>query len=176
MRAQKDSRIFFALWPDAALRKRLSLRAHLIPVERPARRVPDHNLHLTLHFIGNVSFDELDCLQPAARKLVAPRFELSLDCYGHFAKPRVAWLGCGEVPEALQMLHQQLGECLQPCGYRPEKRRYNPHVTVARKMKSAPAMEMFEPLGWKVDNFVLVESRAVDGGVRYEVIETYPLI
>lgn len=175
MREKKDIRIFFALWPDARLRQQLTRVAHLMAVEHPARRVPDHNLHMTLHFIGNVSFDELDCLLPAARKLVAPRFELSVDCHGHFAKSRVAWLGCGEVPEALQKLHRQLGECLQPCGYRPEKRRYNPHVTVARQMRSLPELESFEPLGWKVDNFVLVESRAVDDGVRYEVIETYPL-
>jgi len=175
MRERKDIRIFFALWPDRDLRKRLSRTARMMPVEPPSRRVPDYNLHLTLHFIGNVLFDELDCLQRAARQLAAPRFELAVDCHGHFAKPRVAWLGCSEVPEALQIMHRQLGEYLQPCGYRPEKRRYNPHVTVARKIKTAPMMESFEPLRWKVDNFVLIESRTVDGGVKYEVIETYPL-
>jgi 2'-5' RNA ligase len=36
-------------------------------------------------------------------------------------------------------------------------------------------MQSFEPLRWKVDHFVLIESRAVDGGVKYEVIEAYPL-
>lgn len=175
MREKKDIRIFFALWPDVALRKQLSRAVRLMPVERPARRVPDYNLHLTLHFIGNVTFDELDCLQRSARQVVTPVFELGIDCHGHFTKSRVAWLGCGEVPEALQLLHRRLAECLQPCGYRPEKRRYNPHVTIARKMKSRPDMEVFEPLRWKVDNFVLIESSATDGGVRYEVIESYRL-
>lgn len=175
MRDKKDIRIFFALWPDADLRKRLSRTARMMPVASPGRRVPDHNLHLTLHFVGNVFFDELDCLQQAARQLVAPRFELAVDCHGHFPKPRVAWLGCSEVPEVLQTLHRQLGEYLQPCGYRPEKRRYSPHVTIARKIKTEPTMQSFEPLRWKVDNFVLIESRAVDGGVKYEVIEAYAL-
>ena len=175
MRDKKDIRIFFALWPDAGLRQRLSRTARMMTVESPGRRVPDHNLHLTLHFVGNVFFDELDCLQRAARQLVAPRFELAVDYHGYFPKPRVAWLGCSEVPEVLHTLHRQIGEYLQPCGYHPEKRRYSPHVTIARKIKTAPTMQSFEPLRWKVDNFVLIESRAVDDGVRYEVIETYPL-
>jgi len=175
MREKKDIRVFFALWPGAVLREQLADLARRMPVERPARRVPEYNLHLTLHFIGNVDFDELQCLQRQARKVSAAPFELWIDDHGFFRKARVGWLGCNDLPGELVRLHGDLGERLRPCGYRVETRPYNPHVTVARKMNRQPAMTDFEALRWKVDNFTLIESRSVDRGVRYEVIETYPL-
>ncbi len=172
MREQKDVRVFFALWPDAATRRALARVAAGLRLPRP---VPEYNLHLTLHFVGNLWLRDLDCMQTAARDLAADPFELVIDCQGFFARPRVGWLGCSEVPPALGELHAALGARLKPCGYRAEKRPYRPHVTVARKLTAPPRGAPFEPIGWKVDNFALIESRAVDGGVKYEVIETYPL-
>ena len=175
MREQKDLRIFFALWPDTLLREQLNNARKSIPVERPARRVADTNLHLTLHFIGNVYRDQLVCMQQQARLVEAEGFELDIDCQGHFSKPRVAWLGCREVPVALRDLHHQLGQCLRHCDYRPELRRYQPHITVARKIKSIPECNNFEPMRWRVDKIVLIESCATGAGVEYRVIDSYHL-
>lgn len=175
MREKKDIRIFFALWPNDALRDRLHRASKTIPVERPARRVPQYNLHLTLHFIGNVYFDQMACLQQQARLVKASAFEFNIDCQGYFKKPRVAWLGCSEMPTALRELHEQLGQRFQLCDYRPEARDYNPHVTVARKIDRIPARESFESISWAVENFALIEVRQIDNGVQYRVVETYPL-
>jgi 2'-5' RNA ligase len=175
MRDNKDLRIFFALWPDAVMRKQLANASNSIPVERPARRVPDYNLHLTLCFIGNVYRDQLVCMQQQARLIEAKGFEFDIDCQGHFSKPRVAWLGCREIPDALQDLHHQLGQGLRHCDYQPESRRYHPHITVARKIKSIPACSNFEPMRWRVDKFGLIESRSIESGVEYQVIDSYDL-
>ncbi|MDH3388346.1 MAG: RNA 2',3'-cyclic phosphodiesterase [Gammaproteobacteria bacterium] len=175
MREKEDARIFFALWPDPATRQRLSQSARQLPVERPARRVPDYNLHLTLHFVGNVGSDELTCLRQRARRAPGEAFELLIDGAGHFARSRVAWLGCSEIPPALQRLHDRLGGCLEPCGYQPDTRRFNPHVTVARNMIRFPLVETIAPISWQVDSFELIESRAFENGVKYEVVETYPI-
>jgi len=113
--------------------------------------VPRANLHLTLHFIGNVYFEQMECLQRAARLVRAAPFDLTIDRQGYFHKPRVAWLGCSNLPAALDDLHRQLGEHLQSCDYRPELRPYQPHVTV------------------------LIEVQAIDNGVQYRAVETYPL-
>jgi 2'-5' RNA ligase len=175
VREQKDLRIFFALWPDASLREQLDNARKSIPVERPARRVPDYNLHLTLHFIGNVYREQLVCMQQQARLVEAEGFELEIDCQGHFSKPRVAWLGCNAPPDALQDLHRQLGQRLRQCDYQPELRRYHPHITVARKIGSIPQSSNFEPLRWRVEKFVLIESRSTGSGVEYWVIDSYNL-
>ena len=176
MREKKEIRLFFALWPDDALRAQLHRASNTISVERPARRVPHYNLHLTLHFIGNVFFGEMDCLRQQARLVEGEAFELSIDRQGHFRKPRVAWLGCREIPAALRELHGQLGQRLQLCDYRPEARHYNPHVTVARKIGAIADNASFAPIAWKVEAFSLVEVRQIENGVQYRVIETLPLI
>jgi len=175
MRDKKDTRVFFALWPNAVLRESLSRAGLTIPIQRPARRVPDYNLHLTLHFIGNVYQDQLACLQRQARRVKGSGFDLVIDTQGCFSKSRVAWLGCSEVPAELRQLHQQLGWRLQQCDYQPEARHYNPHVTVARKIRTVPDSTDFAAMRWRVENFVLIESKATDNGVKYRVIETYPL-
>ena len=166
--------MFFALWPGDAVRGRLARIAGSIPLQRPARRVPDHNLHLTLHFVGDVSFAERDCLREAADGVRGEAFDLVIDQAGFFARPRIGWLGCAEMPAALEQLHASLGRALRSCDYRPEKRPYRPHVTFARKLAHLPAMPEFEPLAWPVDEFALIESRAAGNGVKYAVIETYP--
>ena len=175
MRASKDIRIFFALWPPDGVRERLSAAAKGISIEPPMRPVPETNLHVTLHFIGNVTFDQMACLQQAARRVPFEAFELVIDSRGHFARPRVAWLGCSRLPPALTQLHERLGARLSECGYRVEKRRYHPHVTIIRKCRQAPAAAEFEPIKWPVSDFVLIESNSTDRGVKYEILERYPL-
>lgn len=175
MREKKDIRLYFALWPDETLRQRLHAAATTIAVDSRGRRVPRANLHLTLHFIGNVYFEQMNCLQVAARAVRAPAFDLTIDRQGYFNKPRVAWLGCSNPPAALDDLHRQLGEHLQSCDYRPEARPYQPHVTVARKLGSIATEASFAPLDWRVSEFALIEVQAIENGVQYRAVETYPL-
>ena len=72
-------------------------------------------------------------------------------------------------------LHRQLGQRLRHCDYQPEKRRYNPHVTVARKIKSLPELEDFEAISWKVEKFALIEVCQMSSGVQYRVNQTFSL-
>lgn len=171
----KQRRVFFALWPADGVRERLAALAGQIPLRRPARRVPGYNLHLTLHFVGTVGSGMVDCMRRQARTVESGRFEISIDNSGRFVGAGVGWLGCSTVPAALFRLHEQLGRALTHCGYAPEERVYRPHVTVARKLGRAPARLEFAAIRWKVDNFVLLESRAAEQGVKYHVVETYPL-
>ncbi len=175
MAEPKEERIFFALWPDANTRASLQRAAAAVIVERPARRVPVYNLHLTLHFIGNVSRDMMQEMRIAARGVRADSFELKMDRVGFFRPPRVAWLGPESTPAALTDLHVALAAALAPCGYRSERRGFNPHLTFARKMNRPPPAAGFVPIDWQVDEFVLLRSRIADNGVQYEIAETYPL-
>lgn len=175
MRDKRDLRLFFALWPDEVIRRQLQRQALSLAIDRDARRVPEYNLHLTLHFIGNIPRVGLDCLQQRAREVIAEPFVVEIDETGSFVKPKVAWLGCREMPVALDRLHQDLGKRLRGCGFKPEKRRFNPHVTVARKISSPPPAPTLEPVIWPVDRFALIESRADQNGVKYWPIEEYYL-
>ena len=177
MREKKDVRIFFALWPDDGVRNKIAANLDRIDINRDkCRWVTNSNLHLTLHFVGNTSIAEMKCLDRQAREFDAEPFELTIDCSGYFKKPKVLWIGCQTAAEALYTLYGILGEQISQCAYTPETRPYSPHMTVARKFSEVPGTIPFESVLWQVNRFVLVESISVPGGVRYEVVESYPLV
>jgi 2'-5' RNA ligase len=175
VREKNDARIFFALWPDDATRTQLHETAAESPWPDSVRTVPAHNLHLTLHFIGNVKKQQIFCLQQRAREVKSSIFDITIDTAGCFRKPKVAWLGCQLIPYGLTELHQKLGHALGKCAYQPEPRVYNPHVTVARKVEVLPALNSFAPIHWAVNQFTLINSRSTSEGVIYEVVETFDL-
>jgi 2'-5' RNA ligase len=177
MRESKDVRLFFALWPDDEVRVQIAANLDRINIDRnKCRLLANSNLHLTLHFVGNTSFAAMKCLDRQASEFDAEPFDLTLDCSGHFKKPKVLWIGCQTVPQALYTLHRNLGEKISQCAYTPETRPYSPHMTVARKCKEVPGSIPFEPVHWQVNRFVLVESKSVSGAVSYGVVESYPLV
>ena len=174
MRAKKDIRLFFALWPDEEVREKIAEYVNLL-LSESGRVVPRYNWHMTLHFIGNATFDEKDCLDRQARTVKASVFELNFDQTGFFKKPKVFWLGSENPPEALFDLQKNLGKQISCCEYDPETRPYSPHITVARKVTEKPAFRFSSKIPWYVDRFVLIESVSEPDGVRYQVLEEYLL-
>jgi len=169
-------RLFFALWPSKALREEI-VQAYdgLGKQSKQGRRVRISNLHMTLHFLGNIALDRVDCFIEQARQVKSAPFELELTHIGHFKKARVAWLGCATRPQRLMQLHRRLAEQIRLCGYSAEERRYTPHVTMARKARGPAEPVDIEPISWSVDRFVLVKSESVEDGVQYRVKASFPL-
>lgn len=174
MRETKVIRLFFALWPDENVRQEISNFLKLFPVNN-GRIVPRYNWHMTLHFIGNTTFAEKDCLDRQARMADATPFNLCIDRAGYFKKPKVFWLGCQHPPDALFDLHKSLGSLISECEYQPETRPYSPHITLVRKVPEKPEITPLHSIDWHVDRFVLIESVVEPKGVRYQVLEEYLL-
>lgn len=92
------------------------------------------NLHLTLHFLGEVAERDLIFVQSAMdgiRDLPAPRIALQ-----QFVILRGIDVVCAKIRQqenALTNLHDKLGELLEANSFDVEHRSYRPHVTVARK-------------------------------------------
>ena len=167
-------RVFFALWPDDEVREKIVEAFKLSPQSKLKGRIMrPENLHITLHFIGNVSEEKLDCLDQAAQTIKVEPFEFALDQYGHFYKAKIFWMGCFEIPQRLKKLHEILGEALSNCDYKIDQRPFAPHITLMRKLIKPGEIENFNSINWKVKNFVLVESVTVEGVIRYEVIKKY---
>ena len=133
------------------------------------------NLHLTLHFLGNVPVSNVNCFLQQAAKVRGRAFELNLNTTGHFKKARVLWLGCETVPSALYQLHTQLADLIQACGFYQESRHYQPHVTMARKISEPVDQKNIMDIRWFVDRFALISSHSVDTGVEYRVKALYAL-
>jgi 2'-5' RNA ligase len=57
-----------------------------------------------------------------------------------------------------------------------ETRAFQAHVTVARKVRTAPATAAIAPVPWPARDFCLVESTAAPAGSEYRVIARWPLV
>lgn len=169
-----SQRLFFALWPDAAVRAALERHAQACAAGQ-GRVVARQNLHLTLVFIGNVAASGRACLEQAAAAVRCPPFELVLDRYGHFPRPQVYWLGTGQPSPMLLRLVSRLREAQSDCGLAPEPRPFRAHVTLARKVRRPPPAVDPRPLHWPVDRFVLVRSRTLPEGPVYTCERTWML-
>lgn len=151
-------RLFYALWPDDCVRRELAAwqRQHL-PKSVRATHVSD--LHLTLHFLGQVGEEQLDALCALGEQLTLPPFDLVLDKLGHWPRPAVLWVGPQKPSESLTAFHARLEDALESLGFERERRTFAPHVTLARKIRRPLAGAEFPPLTWQVHEWALVESR-----------------
>ena len=124
-------RLFVALNLPSSLRTRLSFLCGGLP---GVRWVPPENYHLTLRFIGELPGWRADEVDHALSNIRAPGFSLTLSGVGAFAKSgRVTALYVGvERSPALEHLQAKVERALKAAGVDNERRRFVPHVTMAR--------------------------------------------
>ena len=124
-------RLFVALELPGHLKQQLAALAGGVP---GARWVKAENYHLTLRFIGEQPPHRAEEIDEALVGLRARSFPLVLSGVGTFAKAgrsTALWVGV-ERHEALDRLRAKVETALQRAGCEPERRRFNPHVTLAR--------------------------------------------
>jgi RNA 2',3'-cyclic 3'-phosphodiesterase len=135
-------RVFVAVDLDERVRgevggliQRLRSEARDDPSLRVSWVAPEQ-LHLTLHFLGNVDDAAVARLADRiAQPIELPAFTLSFGNIGSFVtrgRPHVIWLGVNQGSAPLIELHRVIGRRLQAVGCEPEERPYSPHLTLAR--------------------------------------------
>lgn len=175
-------RLFFALWPDEAVRVELAASAtHLRQKLRPVGRwIGAHRYHLTLHFLGDYPLFPEALAQraiEAAASLRAPRFTLRIDQAGSFGNRAIPWwLGPEQAPPELKQLWRGLREVL-PAHAVPydTKLRLTPHVTVLRDAAQVLASTPMPALDWPVEQFALIHSH-LGAQSEYRVLGTWNLV
>jgi 2'-5' RNA ligase len=172
---QGGLRLFFALWPDEAVRLELVRITRQLAVPPGAKRMVPDNLHLTLAFIGTQGQEVQECLEQQAAAIDLPPFTLTFDQIGFFAKPQVVWLGDKNPPESLLQLAQALKQAQLQCGLEPETRPFQTHLTLLRKVRHPPAPFQPEPVIWAVNDFVLVASETLPEGAQYRILRRFSL-
>lgn len=165
-------RLFFALWPDAEVRKRcLELMRMLAGGE--ARAVAPGNLHVTLNFMGSVDSVTEAALMEAADRLVVGKMALRFDRLEFWRKPGIVCLTSSEPEPSVAALATELSVISAGFGIAGDNRPFTPHVTLVRKVRR-PRQPAFDPIIWTADAFCLVESRTLPEGVDYRVIKSWP--
>lgn len=124
-------RLFVALDLPWAVRERLAdLGMGLAGV----RWVPPENYHITLRFLGEMPSHKAEELDLCLSTLRGRAFPLELSGVGTMEKGgRVTalWAGVARNP-ALEHLRAKIEMAVQRAGVAPERRRFLPHVTLAR--------------------------------------------
>ena len=176
-------RLFVALDMPESIQERLRMIACGLP---GAHWVAPGQLHLTLHFIGEVDGAMMRNIQDALGKISCPALQLCLQGVGLFPlrgkSPHTLWVGV-EKSEQLLTLHRQIGEALVRQGCALEQRKYAPHITLAR-LKNTPKkrlnefvarhMSMYFP-DVQVDQFSLYRSVLGPKGAKHYVEQEYLL-
>ena len=142
-------------------------------------------LHLTLRFIGEVDGAMARDIDDVLRHTAVPPFSLTLRRTGFFGDrdlARVLWAGV-EDDKPLRRLHGKIQRRFQDIGLAPERRRYHPHVTLAR-LNGIPIAEAegyaaryseYASPPFTVDRYCLFSSYLARGGAIYTVESEYPM-
>ncbi len=175
-------RLFVALDLPDHIQEQLAEVCRGIP---GARWVDADSLHLTLRFIGEVDRHLANDLDDTLSRITWPAFMLSLAGLGQFGedhKLRSLWVGVDPNPE-LMALRERVEQAVQRAGARPERRKYKPHVTLAR-FRNHPGEKLGNyfvnnsPLRlppFQVQQFVLFSSYNSSSGPIYRAEAVYPL-
>lgn len=174
-------RLFTAItFPEEVAQSLLPMMGGL----RGARWIERGDLHITLRFIGDIDGAAAEDVAAALDTKVHTGFNLSLcgvDAFGG-DRPRSVHASVPDTPEltALQLWQER---AIQETGLKPERRKFTPHVTLARLRQADPAEVAFwlsshgdyRSADWRVDAFHLMSARESTGGGPYVPVVSYPL-
>jgi 2'-5' RNA ligase len=167
-------RLFFALWPDEAVREQLVLWSRELRAVCGGRPTRAENLHVTLAFLGNVDDARVAEVERAAGEVRPCGVSLVLDQPGYWKHNRIAWAGASAVPAELDAMVVDLRSALSRSNIGFDgKKGFVSHVTLLRDAREPRAMPALEPIEWRLDGFALVQSVTLPRGSRYEVRKSW---
>jgi 2'-5' RNA ligase len=174
-------RLFVGLRPPSAIREQL---LDLTDGVENARWQDDDQLHLTLRFVGELEARQADDLAQELERVTMMPFPLALRGVGHFERkgaPSILWVGVAP-SEPVAVLQGRVEQACRRAGLEPERRKFAPHVTLARLNRSAGPVGAwlarhgtFASGAWTVERITLFESYLTPLGSEYQQAVSYRL-
>ncbi|WP_456401615.1 RNA 2',3'-cyclic phosphodiesterase [Persephonella sp.] len=101
------------------------------------RWVPTENFHVTYKFLGEVDEGELTKIYKNLSDILNKPIKVNLDIQGlgvfpDFYRPRVFFMNVKDKEEILKKTYDRVETVLDSLGYKPEKRKFIPHITIKR--------------------------------------------
>jgi len=145
------------------------------------RWVKPHGMHLTLKFLGDIDRAQVAAIETALQTAAgtSPPLKLAAQGIGVFPAPkkaRVLWIGVAGDTSALHAIHGRLENALEPLGFKPEKRRFSAHLTLARAKGRLDPIQLvggmetigrFEPVWFEAREVALFRSDLKPDGAVY---------
>ena len=169
---------FFALMPDNATALALHQRARAFTDHTPCQPTPIQNLHLTLAYLGKLHKTELNHLKHIQSPCQIAPFELNITEAHHWPEIDITYLAPGIPSEPLKKLHDFLNQQMLKQGFKPERRAFIPHVTIARHDSHALKSHRVETLPWFVHELCLVQATPTTQQTpsTYSIVQRWPLM
>ena len=125
---------------------------------------PIENMHLTLVFIGECDENQSSVIKSVMNTVHFEPFEIFIDRIGNFRRDGgdLWWAGVRE-DEQLIRLQRQLANTLILKGFDIEARKYSPHITLGRRVKTTEKAWQIEGFGENVYGFELMKSILKNG-------------
>ena len=152
-----------------------------------ARWVPPENFHVTLCFAGEVQGGVMRDLEEELSDIAGSRFPVGIAGVEQFSagkQPR-ALVALVEKNDRLDWLQQKVTTVARNCGIEVDRRKFRPHVTLARFGAGAEtghhiaqfmaSHSTFRTGPWLADHFALYSSRSGGGGRIYTEEAAYML-
>ena len=170
--------------PDA-----VTALTHLQERLRVGRKVDPDNFHVTLAFLGEDVADEaLEALHDQLLALRLPGFPLELRGVSTQSAAKPVLIAADVVrTDALETLHARIASAARRAGITLEKRRFRPHVTLARLKRGADGTDLeklrralegearFRLDPFEVRSFALYQSTLTHDDPIYEELARYLL-
>jgi 2'-5' RNA ligase len=174
-------RLFVAIDLPEKVKEEISSKKGDFNLEK-VRWVKKENLHLTLKFLGNVNEKALSSIKEALKRIASDTkaFKFKLQGFGAFPTPkraRVLWVGISEGNSQVITLAEKVDYELSRLGFEREKRKFHPHITLARLKKPAslhkfPSLD--KEIEIKADEIVLFQSILKPEGPNYISLNIFP--
>ncbi len=188
MPSAEPLRTFVAVdFPAAVVARAADVAARLQALTRGVRYVSAAQMHLTLHFYGDLEPAQIAVLEPllaAETARVAP-FEVQVGGLGTFpprGRPRVVWLGVADASGTLLRLQAGVERATRAAGLPGEDRPFRAHLTLGR-VKDEP-VGLAEALArlrdpdcgrCLIDALRLIRSELRPAGPRYSTLARFAL-
>ncbi|KNY24676.1 RNA 2',3'-cyclic phosphodiesterase [Methylobacterium sp. ARG-1] len=152
-----------------------------------ARWVELGDYHVTLRFLGDVEVPVAeDVLEALAEMRLRAALPVTLDGLGIFGgdRPRALYASVAPSPDLIDLQAEQ-ERLVRRAGVAPERRKFTPHVTLARLRREASpeavAMYLsqgpsFASLTFTVDRVTLFSAKESTGGGPYLVEAEFPFV
>jgi 2'-5' RNA ligase len=172
-------RLFFALTPTAAQADALVADVAPLIAELAGQPAPASNLHATLCFLGSVAGERVAALRDVASRVRGHVVTLRFDALDVWEKPQILCATAGESASARD-LSSALMDATGAAGFKPDRKPFRAHLTLARKVRRHVARNFEWPralavVSMRCERFVLMESRRNDAGSAYSVVDSWSL-
>ncbi len=181
-------RLFVAIDIPEHIKKYLyETEDRLFSKDKGIRKIPCPNIHVTLKFLGNVNLNKIEKIKNAIKETTDNfccfdyKIAGSLGAFSSFRSARIIFAEIKSGSDKIIEIYDKLEDNFSKIKIRKEKRKFIPHITIARIKRSKNIENLVKNI--KLDladtikccKLTLFESRLKPSGAEYIIIEEFSL-